>query len=270
MTTPTGGADSYTQGINWSNSSGDVTIYQSDGGLNLLAGASSRKTFTGSGPTYASPADSYFVLTHDTTNSLFVLTNQTNNMRWTFSDLSNSNISLRGLLKEQSTLQLYSQGKSGYVYSYNTNGTINQITTPTGQNYNIVFTYAAGAISQIQVKDASGNLLEQVNYTYYENVTSPSTDLGKTGDLVQVQVSKKATTDTGSTLSIVRYTQYRYDSNSHLKAVFKNDAIQRILTSTGLSTPTAILSQANSYGTPVDHELCHQELHLLRFESSVH
>lgn len=73
-------------------------------------------------------------------------------------------------------------------------------------------------------------------------MTSPSTDIGTTGDLVQVQVSTKATTDTGSTLSIVRYTQYRYDSSSHMTMVLQHDAIQRVLASTGLSTPAAIMS----------------------------
>ena len=127
-----------------------------------------------------------------------------------------------------------------------------QITTPTGQDYNILFTYGANSyLDKVQVKDASGNLLQQVDYTYYQDVTSPSSDLGTTGDLVQVKVSKKATTDSGSTLSIVRYTQYRYSGTTHnLKAVYENDAIQRIFASTSLSSPTAILSQADTYGTP--------------------
>ena len=157
-----------------------------------------------------------------------------------------------GRIIEESTLQLYSQGKSGFKYTYGTNGLVSQITTPTGQDYTINFTYDSNSyLTQVQFKDASGNLLEQVTYTYYQHVTSPSSDLGTSGDLVQVQVSKKATTDTGGTLSIVRYTQYRYSGTSHnLKAVYQHDAIQRIIASTGLSSATAVLSQADSYGTP--------------------
>jgi len=163
MSAINGGAGSFTQGVNWSNSAGDVVLYQSDGGVNLLAGASSMKTFVSTGgSTYASPGDSYLVLTHDATNSQFVLTNQTNNIRWTFNDFSVTNTRIRGALKEQSTLQLFSQGKSGFVYSRNTTGLISQITSPTGQDYNLVFSYtSSGAISQIQVQDASSNLLEQ-------------------------------------------------------------------------------------------------------------
>ncbi len=70
------------------------------------------------------------------------------------------------------------------------------------------------------------------------------------GDLIEVQVSQKASGDPPGTLSIVRYTQYRYTSGSKLKAVYEHDAIQRVLASTGLSSLTAILSQAGSYGTP--------------------
>jgi hypothetical protein len=45
-------------------------------------------------------------------------------------------------------------------------------------------------------------------------------------------------------------TTYRYDSSDNVTAVFQHDAIQRILASTGLSSPAAILSQANTYGSP--------------------
>jgi RHS repeat-associated protein len=138
------------------------------------------------------------------------------------------------------------------VYTLGGGGLPSQITTPSGQNYTITFTYETNEyLSQVQLKDSAGHLLQQVNYTYYQDVTSPSSDLGHAGDLVQVQVSKHATADAPGTLSIVRYTQYRYSGTSgNLKAVYEHDAIQRLLTSTGLSTPTAILSQADTYGTP--------------------
>jgi RHS repeat-associated protein len=249
FTAISGSANSFSQGVNWSNSSADLVLYQADSSINLLAGAGSLKPFTGTGPVYTSPADTYLLLTHDTTNSQFILTNQTNNMRWTFYDFSVTPSTKRGLLKEQSTLQLFSQGKSGFVYSYTSAGMVNQITTPSGQDYNIVFTYNTGAyITQIQVQDASGTVLQQVNYTYY--ATGDSSDVGVNNDLVQVQVSTRATADSGSTLSIVRYTHYRYTNDYYLSAVYENDAIQRVLASTGLSSPSAMLTEPNSYGTP--------------------
>lgn len=77
-----------------------------------------------------------------------------------------------------------------------------------------------------EVKNGA-TVLQRVEYTYYQNVTTPSTDIGTTGDLVQVKVSRDASNDTPGTLSIVRYTQYRYSSGSKLKAVYDHDAIRR-------------------------------------------
>jgi hypothetical protein len=246
----------YSLGNKVLSSAADMFFYSNDLGLTLLVNGTSSRVFTGSGPTYTPPPDSYLTLTDNTTTHQLLLTDQRKKLRWRFYDMSASPSYLRGLLIEQSTNQLYTQGKSGFVYSYNSDGTLNQITTPTGQDYNIVFSYTGGIIMQVQIQDPLGNVLEQVNYTYYQNVTSPSSDIGSSGDLVQVQGSKQATGDPPGTMSIVRYTQYRYttipdtSNTSMLTAVFNHDAIQRIMTSTGLSSPAAILSQANSYGTP--------------------
>jgi RHS repeat-associated protein len=246
---PDGGSSP--QGVNWLNSPADLYLYQSSGNIYLIVQMLSIRLFTlQTDGTYLAPADSYLQLTHDSTNSQYILLNLANNIRWTFYDFTVTNTMLRGVLKEQSTVHLYAQGKSGFVFSYNTNGTINQITSPTGQDYNIVFTYDASFyLTQIQIQDISGTALAQVNYTFYQNVTSPSTNIGSNGDLVQVTVSKRASNDAPGTMSIVRYTQYRYSAHN-VTAVYENDAIQRIITSTGLSSPTAILSQANTYGTP--------------------
>jgi RHS repeat-associated protein len=245
-----GGAS--TQGNKWLNSVTDKWLYMPNSStINVFLDATTERTFTLSGSTWVGPQDGYSTLTYDSANSQYVFADQINNLRWTFIDYSAFNNRNDGGIKEESTLQLFTQGKAGFQYTL-TAGLPTQITTPTGQDYNIVFTYdTSDYLTQVQLKDVSGNLLEQVDYTYYQHVTSPSTDLGTTGDLVQVKVSKKATTDTGTTLSIVRYTQYRYSgTSSNLKAVYENDAIQRVLTSTGLSSPTAILSQADTYGTP--------------------
>jgi hypothetical protein len=240
-----------TQGNNWISTVNDKFLDSGGTGIiNVYLDAATERQFVQSGSTWTAPQDGFSTLTFDSTNNQYIFGDQTNNIRWTFNNIGAGKTS--GGPIEATTLQLHAQGKSGFVYTLASNGLPSQITTPTGQDYNILFTYdGSDYLTQVQVKDASGNLLEQVNYTYYQGVTSPSTDLGHTGDLVQVQVSKRASGDALGTMSIVRYTQYRYSGTSgNLKAVYENDAIQRILTSTGLSSPTAILSQADTYGTP--------------------
>jgi hypothetical protein len=241
----------YPQGNKWLNNPADVYFYPyGTFQIELIYRSDSKRMFNSSGSAYTPPADSYLNLAVDSTNHLFTLTNQANNMRYVFNDLTVAN---PGHLNEQSTLQLKAQGKSGFTYTYNSDGTINQITSPTG-DYNIVFTYNGFNIKKVELQDASSNVLERVEYTYYQDVTSASTDLGNVGDLVQVKVSKKATADTGTTLSIVRYTQYRYGAGSNLKAVYEHDAIQRILASvSGVSAPEDILTKADTYGTPNIH-----------------
>jgi RHS repeat-associated protein len=241
----------FTNGNKWVNSSADVFLYGSTYYLSLTVTAYSQRIFELSGSTYEDSADGgTLVLTANTTNHTFTVTDLASNVYWVFNDFSNSNITLQGLLIEQSTLQLNSQGKSGFEYTYNSSGQITQITTPTGQDYTIAFTYSSDLVSQVQVKDASGHVLQQVNYTYYQS--GDSTDVSQnTNDLVQVQVSQQATGDAPGTMSIVRYTQYRYfGTTSNLKAVYQHDAIQRILTSTSLSSPSALLAEPDSYGTP--------------------
>lgn len=235
-----------TQGNKWFGGMADVYIFQDGSYVSLMENATSKTQFTVSGSTYTAPGWSSLSLTHNSTTHQFTVTDGLSNMVYTFNDLTVSN---PGKLLTASTLQWTAQSKAGQSYSYNTNGTVSQITTSWGQDWTIAFSWTtSNRISQIQVKDSSGYAIQQVNYTYYENVTSPSTNLGTTGDLVQVQVSKHATTDSPGTMSILRYTQYRYSATtSQVKAVYENDAIQRILASTGLSNPTAILSQGDTY-----------------------
>jgi hypothetical protein len=235
-----------TQGNKWFSSAADIRVLY--GGM-LLSDAMSGIQFTENLTTLdlTPPPDTTLMVSHDRTNKQYIFTDQFNNLRWRFNDLAV--VTTTGNILEQSTLQWYTQGNSGYSYTWGSADQIQQITTPTGQDYNIVFTTNTNNyITQIQVKDASSTVQAQVNYTYYQDVSGASTDLGTTNDLVQVSVSTRATTDTGSTLSIVRYTQYRYNgTTSNLKAVYENDAIQRLLASTGLSSPNAIMQQADTY-----------------------
>ena len=250
----------FTNGWYWLNNTVDVYLYQQVGNINLIAPNGGGRLFIPSGSSFISPDDSYLVLTHDTTNQEYVLTDKAKTTLWRFYDFTVSNTSLYGSLKEQSTLQLKAQGKSGFVYSYNTDGTLNQITSPTGQDYSIVYTWNALMITKIEYKDASGNLIGRIEYTYYDDVVGPSSDLGGTKNLVQVKVSKKATKDAVGTLSVVRYTQYRYTSDrQNIKAVYEHDAIMRMVGNlSGISAPEDLLTKADTYGSPPINEFANR------------
>ncbi|MEZ6032063.1 MAG: RHS repeat-associated core domain-containing protein [Planctomycetaceae bacterium] len=247
-----GGTGASALGNLWLSGDADQYLIQSGSNISMLVTANSQRLFTGSGspPTYTAPADSNLKLTHDSGNSEYVLTDTVSNIRYTFHDFTVTTVVERGKLKGRSSLQWNSQGNFGLEYYYNSTGQISQITTSDGQDYTIAFTYSGSAITKVEIKDGT-TVLEKVEYTYYQNVTSPSTDIGTTGDLVQVKVSRDATADTPGTLSIVRYTQYRYSAGSKLKAVFDHDAIHRTIDSdSGISTPEDILTKADTYGTP--------------------
>jgi hypothetical protein len=242
-----------TNGNKWLTNHNEARLIQQGSNISLQADAATQRVFTynsGSG-TYTGPADSFLTLTADTANHRFLLADRSDNLWWTFNDFSGTyTTALRGKVTERSTLQLHAQSLSGTTWSYNTDGTVNQITTASGQDYSVSFTYGGGYITRIQVKDASGNLLQQVDYTYYQSVTSPSSDIGTTNDLVQVKVATKATSDASGTLSIIRYTQYRYGGGSLLKGVYEHDAVQRIMSTLSLATPESVMSQPDSYGAP--------------------
>jgi hypothetical protein len=247
-----GGTGASSLGNLWLSGDADQYLVQSGANISMVVSANSQRLFTGSGtpPTYTAPADSNLKLTHDSGNAEYVLTDAIDNIRYTFHDFTVTTVVERGKLKGRSSLQWNSQGNFGLEYYYNSTGKISQITTSDGQDYTIAFTYSGSAITKVEIKDGT-TVLERVEYTYYQNVTSPSTDIGTTGDLVQVKVSRDASADTPGTLSIVRYTQYRYSAGSKLKTIFDHDAIQRTIDSdSGLSTPEDILKKADTYGTP--------------------
>ncbi len=251
---------SYSSGINgntgngnkWLSGVADMYLLQQGTDVALLINANSKAVFTGAGTpvAYTAPGDTSFELEHDATAKEFVLTNRRTKEYITFFDFTVTPTAKRGKLKEESTLQWNFQNKTGFQYSYNViTGALTQITSPEGQDYNIVITRSGTRITKVEIKDGT-TVLQRVEYTYYEDVATPSADLGSSGDLVQVKVSRRATKDTGTTLSIVRYTQYRYNTGSQLKAVYAHDAIQRIIASLDVTDETNLLTKADLFGTP--------------------
>jgi RHS repeat-associated protein len=245
------GAGATSFGSKWNSNATEVFLVQSGSNIELNATASSKMVFVGSGSpiSYASPDYTTLQLVHDSANKRFVVTDRLANIRFEFHDFTVTDLTHRGKLKEQSTLQWHEAGKAGIEFSYNAFGRISQITSPEGQDYNIEFTYAGTRVSKVEIKDGVGNVLQRAEYTYYQDVSSPSTDLGTTDDLVQVKISRRATGDT-TTPTIVRYKQYRYHSGSLLKAVYEHDAIHRIMSKHSLSSPEAVMQNADSFGTP--------------------
>jgi len=236
-------------GNNWSINLSDKFLVKNGSDIEFVRNASSKRTFTASGGGFLSPDDSTLRLEHDSVNDEYVITDIRKNLRLTFHDFTISDTLLQGKIKEGSTLQWHAEGKSGNEYSYNTStGNLTQITTSEGQDYTIEITYSGDNISKVEVKDGA-DVLQKVEYTYYGDVTSPSTNIGTSGDLVQVKVSRKASADTAS-FSIVNYTQYRY-SSSRLKAVYNNSAVNSIIDGlSGVTTAEDILQKADTYGTP--------------------
>ena len=237
-------------GNKWLADSVDQYLMQSGSDVLFLDNAGADYLFTGSGSpvTFTAPDGTTLELEHDSVANEYILTDTTTDRRDTFHDFTVFTAANRGKLKERSTHAWNSQSKTGFSYSYSS-GQLTQITTPTGQDFNIAYTFSGGVITKIQVKnaDATPVVIAQVDYTYYGDVTTPSTDIGSSGDLVQVKVSQA---DTSGSLSIIRYTQYRYDSASRLKAVYEHDAIQRIIDQLSVTDEADLLKKDDDFGTP--------------------
>ncbi len=239
-------------GNNWTAGDRDMRMFEDGDDIMLFVNAGSKRIFTGSGspPTYTSADDDSFELTHDTTEDEYVVTDTESNKRFIFHDFTVIPVDERGLLKERTTIDWQSQSKAGIEYSY-TSGDLTLITTADGQDYSIVFTYDGDTVTKVEVKNTSAVVIAQVEYTYYDDVTSPSTDLGSSGDLVQVKVSQDASVGSPGNLLIKRDTQYRYDSNSSITAIFDNDSLHYMVNQlSGVTSVEDLLEKDDDYGTP--------------------
>lgn len=234
----------------------------SDIGLYLVA--TSKRVFAHSMGTYTAPSDyvATLVKSGSGASEIFTLTEPDTGNVYIFGGFNASVLAHnRGKLLEQTTVEYQEQGLSGIEYTYSsTSGDRSQVTTADPQGWTIDYTYytsgsESGRLQKIEVKNGSSTVIQKVEYTYYGNVTSPSSDIGSAGDLVQIKVSRLASDRTNWT---VRYTQYRYhtgttgtrDGSTHqVKMVLESDAIERIneAGNANVDTPDEILSQDDSY-----------------------
>jgi len=207
----------------------DYRLEQDGDDVRLVVDATSQRTFTGSGGSYASPDDSTLTLEADATNSQFILADWASGMVHLFHDFDAGH---PGYLKEITTRDWRDAGKDGVTYTYNSSHQVTQITTAEGQEHNIVFTYSGDLITKIEARTGAGTSTRYkvVEYTYYDSMNH-SSDIGGADDLVQVKVSRLKTGGDVDTAAdwIDRYTQYRYGSNGLLKSVFSPDAIARLI-----------------------------------------
>ena len=223
-----GGSGSTQLGGKWFSNNGDMKI--NEGVVQeqrLIFSGFSKRVFEYDEEGYIAPNDSPYTLVKEESGK-FTLTDTVSGEVLVFSTLVNAH----NLLEERTTLAWQAAGKDGTLYTYDENDHLTQITSPEGQDYNIVFTYTGDEITKIEVRTGAGTStrVQEVEYTYFDGVNH-SSDLGADGDLVQVKTAKLKTGGNVATAAdwLVRYTQYRYDSDGLLKAVFEADAVRRTI-----------------------------------------
>ncbi len=231
----------------------------------------SKRVFTRSGGTepytYTPPKDFHATLTHEAGTHLFTLKYTDTGETATFYDFDSSywDAGRIGLLKERT--DRYGTEKISYNYSTTCGGRIDAIMS--SQGWEIAYTYLlegtnTGNISQIEVKNGSGKVLQRVKYTYYVaggGSQTYSPDVGSDGDLIMVQTFKLGTSDSpgnpynpsDSDFSIKRTTMYRYFSSGvlahKLKMVLSPASVSQALAD-GSTDQAHLLSLGDD--TPVD------------------
>jgi hypothetical protein len=197
---------------------------------------------------YAAPAGSSMTLVRDAARSEYLLTDPATGQLWVFHDHSTAT-SIAGKLKEETTVAWRAAGKEGAGYSYDQNGYLSQITSPDGQDYNLVFSYTNNLLTKIEVRTGatSSTRIKEVEYTYFTSGVH-SASVGSYGNLVQVRTAELRTGGDPATAAdwTNRYTQYRYASTQYLTAVFEPEAVQRLIDDrSDISSPEDILTKAD-------------------------
>ncbi len=238
--------------------SGDIVLYES---------ASNKHVFASNGSGWDAPAylNATIVKSGSGTSEIYTVTYPSSGKVLIFHGFSSSPSILNGKLKERTSQNLQAASEDGHTYTYHTAsssdpyyGNVKQVMLTSGLK--VAYTYLssgseAGFLDKVEVKDPTNtDVIKKVEYTYFSEVGSAHSDVGSTGDLVQVKTSHLASDET---TWISRYTQYRYykstssDGDVHqLKAVYDSGAIERIIDSnSNISNADAILGKADTYST---------------------
>lgn len=271
------------QGEKWFAGRVDMFIEQVGDDIEIFFSASSKRVFTwdAGSSSFLAPSDFNATLTETTgytdvndydndgddteTFTIYELVNLDTDRVHIFLGIDgNITSGAQRRLVEETTVALKNDDAVGNLYTYGTNHQITSITTADGTA--VVYDYINGGaddgrIDSIEIRPDGTNADQKVEYTYYDEVTSPSTDIGSTGDLVQVKASRLASDGTSWT---ERYTQYRYyrdtdsDGKAHqLKAVLESDAIQRVNDAgdAAVDTPEEMMTKADSYSVNSSDDL---------------
>jgi Domain of unknown function (DUF6531) len=246
-------------GVRWvSGAMGPYLVIDQFNVIYLVVSASANRVFAGLQP----PGDynATLVKSNDgTANEIYTLTETDTGNVFVFhgfhAAVTEKN---RGRLKERTTRAFQAESKAGIRYFYTAQKAVDyvQLAVPQDSSYQIDFSYygggdEAGRLQKIEVKQGT-TVIHKAEYIYKGNSGSYSSDLGSTGDLVQVKTSRLASYGTNW---IDRYTQYRYypatgnsDGEIHqLKMVLESDAIQRIIDdNSNIDTPEEVLAEADA------------------------
>jgi len=243
----TQGTGSMSLGDGWMGSPADVYLYPGDNqDVELISSATSRLVFGYNAGSYDSPEDVDLTLQYDSQNHKYTLTNDVTGDVWIFHDFTISGCA--GRLDERTTKALQYANKTGTTYSYS-NGQLDYLVTPADQSDKIDYAYSTNYDDVIVYNGNGGGAtaIKKVRYTHFISGTHHGNVGSSSGDLVQVKVSILATD--GSTW-INRCTQYRYNSDGRLKAVYEPDAVQRIIDYygfTGTDPEDTVLTKLDSY-----------------------
>jgi len=217
--------------------------------VEVYVDATHKRVFANSGGTYTAPDDYHATLTHDTTNHYYVLTDIGSGTVLKYRDFDNSWNEAQGALECRT--DRYGVSMTYHFEGTEPGGRIDYIHT--SQEWYIDFSYSStppnyGRLTQIDVKNASSQVVQRVKYIYHDDGSDFDDDVGSGGDLALVKVMRAASGDTLSTtpadsaFSIQRYTMYRYyrsgsgNGGTHqLKMVIEPDMVDRMMTDHSLT-----------------------------------
>ena len=244
--------ESTSQGIKWRGGIIEMFLKEQGSDILVMVDAATSRLMDWNGSSFDPPVDfkGTFEKSGSGASETYTLTSLESGEVYKFYSINSAIPSAwAGRLKERTDVY----GTESITYDYSNAGQVESATT--SQGWAVEFTYDATheRRTQIELKDGSGTVIQEVSYTYYEDVSGTKTHLGSNGDLVAVEV-KFRTSDVSDW--IVQNTHYRYyrsgdsDGEPHqMKAVFDAAAIETInsVGDSSVDTPSEILNKADDY-----------------------
>ncbi len=233
------------QGPKWFGGNSDLFLTDTGSAIDVRVSAGISLTFSGTGPTYSSPAGLPWTLTHDSTNKLFTLMMNDRGLKFVFHNFDASiPIKKRGRIAQR-TERNWTNTKTGWTFTYDTTaGTEDRLLSgvaPTGQPYTSSYTYSGNNLTSVVVRDTASSLdVQKAEFTYKDG--THHADCGNTGTLIQLKVSTLTTSGVWES----KYTQYRY-SGDKMKYEFDASSIKEIQADDPtVTSPDVLLTRSDS------------------------